>query len=356
MPPTRLPTNKQLINVYYWLKEIVTWNSWILRETLSQIFSFIRKMSSLFLKVLHNILVGTTFTQLHGFTTLAYSMLTQAHANTMLSFDTDSSFWVCDNLVTGHICNDKVFFQGKLVPSIYIVGVATGLSEPSLMGTVVLKVMDDDGKKHKFMLTHVNYVPNSPIDLLSIQVISIQFTDKDGGFDKHGTGINLCYDDHTLIWDHGKYSKTFKMHDSGLPECLFNSGYSCLEAFTATLAPYYDDCVNWAYTSKVKNKHLAASDNGQIIVHLSNNEISIDVPATVENMSTFFKGLKLWHNDGNGTRDIVTFIGVDFIDNMQLKCQIRLSDKSILLVDPETLNFIENPDIASIPQTSEEYC
>ncbi len=41
---------------------------------------------------------------------------------------------------------------------------------------------------------------------------------------------------------------------------------------------------------------------------------------------------------------------------MQLKCQIKLSDKSILLVDPETLNFIENPDIALIPQTSEEYC
>ncbi len=67
----------------------------------------------------------------------------------------------------------------------------------------------------------------------------------------------------------------------------------------------------------------------------------------------FFKGLKLQHNDGNGTRDIIAFIGVDFIDDMQLKCQIRLSDKSILLMDPETLNFIENPDIALIPQTLE---
>jgi hypothetical protein len=158
------------------------------------------------------------------------------------------------------------------------------------------------------------------------------------------------------IWDHGKYSKTFKTHDSGLPECLFNSGYSHLEAFTATLAPYYNDCVNWAYTSKVKNTNLVASDDGQNIVHLSDNEISIGVPATVENMSTFFKRLKLWYNDGNGTRNIITFIGVDLIDDMQLKCQIRLSDESILLVDPETLNFIEKPDIALIPQTLEEYC
>jgi hypothetical protein len=166
-PPTREPTKKQLINVYSWLKEIVTWNSWILRETLLKVFSFIRKMLSLFLKVPHNILFGTTFTHFYGFTTLAYSMLTQAHANMMSSLDTDLSFWVCDNLATGHICNDKAFFHGKLAPSIYIVGAATGLSEPSLMGTVLLKVTNDKGKKHTFMLSHVNYMPNSPVNLLS---------------------------------------------------------------------------------------------------------------------------------------------------------------------------------------------
>ncbi len=216
-PLTRVPTKKQLINVYSLLKEIMIWNSWILRETFSRIFIFIRKLSSLFLKVPHSISFGTTFTQLHGFTTLAYSTLTQAHANTMSSFDTDSSFWVCDNSATGHICNVKALFHGKLVPSIYIVGAATGSLEPSLMGTVLLKVTDDNGKKHTFMLTQVTYMPNSPVNILSTQVLSKQFTDKDGGFDKHGTGINLCYDNHTLIWDHGKYSKTFKTHDSGLP-------------------------------------------------------------------------------------------------------------------------------------------
>ena len=41
---------------------------------------------------------------------------------------------------------------------------------------------------------------------------------------------------------------------------------------------------------------------------------------------------------------------------MQLKCNIRLSDDSTKLVDPEMLNFIENPDIAIIPHTLEEYC
>jgi hypothetical protein len=50
----------------------------------------------------------------------------------------DSSFWVCDNSATGHICNDRSLFTGDLVLSIYIVGAATGTSEPTLMGTVHL--------------------------------------------------------------------------------------------------------------------------------------------------------------------------------------------------------------------------
>ncbi len=66
--------------------------------------------------------------------------------------------------------------------------------------------------------------------------------------------------------------------------------------------------------------------------------------------------MKLRFNNGNGTQDKVTFIGVDFIDGMQLKCNIRLLDDSANLVDPEMLDFIENPDIAIIPQTLEEFC
>ena len=40
---------------------------------------------------------------------------------------------------------------------------------------------------------------------------------------------------------------------------------------------------------------------------------------------------------------------------MQMVCLILWSDDTELLVVPEMLNFIENPDIASIPQTNEEY-
>ncbi len=52
---------------------------------------------------------------------------------------------------------------------------------------------------------------------------------------------------------------------------------------------------------------------------------------------------------------MVTFIGADLVNDMQIKCKVKLSNDSVILVDPETLTLIENPDIASIPQTSEDY-
>jgi hypothetical protein len=180
--------------------------------------------------------VQNTMHTLNGFTTFAsYSTLASVQENTMTSFDTDSSFWVCDNLATGHICNDKTLFIGDLVPSINIVGAATGTLEPTLMGTVQLRITDDNRTKHTFTLTHVNYMPTSPVNLLLARVLSKQFTDENS-IDTHGAGINSYYEDHTLIWDHGKYCKICKTRASCLPECLLSSGYSCLET-------YYNACI-----------------------------------------------------------------------------------------------------------------
>ena len=101
-----------------------------------------------------------------GFTTFAYSTLAfRVNDNIMTSFDTDSSFWVCDNSATGHICNDRSLFTGDLVPSIYIVGAATGTSEPTLMGMVHLRITDDNGNKHKFTLTHLTKAKNGSIKI-----------------------------------------------------------------------------------------------------------------------------------------------------------------------------------------------
>ncbi len=107
---------------------------------------------------------------------------------------------------------------------------------------------------------------------------------------------------------------------------------------------------------KTKDQNITDSKGDNVIVYVDGDTITLDMPLTVQNMSSFLQGMKLKFNNGNGTQDVVTFIGVDFIDGMQLKCNVRLSDDSTKLVDPEMLDFIENPDIAIIPQTSKEYC
>jgi hypothetical protein len=68
----------------------------------------------------------------------AYTTSDSLGDESMLSFDTDMSFWVCDNAATGHICQEKSLVTGNLVPSIYKVSTANGINSPSLMGTVIL--------------------------------------------------------------------------------------------------------------------------------------------------------------------------------------------------------------------------
>ena len=73
-----------------------------------------------------------------------------------------------------------------------------------------------------------------------------------------------------------------------------------------------------------------------------NGDVTIDVPLTLTNLVAFLQGMKLRYNDGSGTQDIVTFLSSDFVEDMRLKCKIKLSNDSVVLVDLETLNFIEN--------------
>jgi hypothetical protein len=99
----------------------------------------------------------------------AYTTSDSLGDESMLSLDKDSSFWVCDNAATGHICRDKSLFSGDLVPSIYEVSTANGIDSPTLMGTVILRLRDNAGIMHEFRLTHVNYMPDSPVNLLSLR-------------------------------------------------------------------------------------------------------------------------------------------------------------------------------------------
>ncbi len=97
-------------------------------------------------------------------------------------------------------------------------------------------------------------------------------------------------------------------------------------------------------------------DNGGGILTIGEDEVRLDIPIMLTNLVSFFKDMKLKYNDGQETCNIVAFLGADFGKNMQIKYQVKFSNDLAILVDPTAMNFIENPDIASIPQTSEEYC
>ncbi len=80
---------------------------------------------------------------------------------------------------------------------------------------------------------------------------------------------------------------------------------------------HYDNKINWAFSSAVKNKELAASNDGaRVAILQGNGDVSLDVPLTLSNLVSFFQGMKLRYNDGLGTRDIVTFLGADFVEDM----------------------------------------
>ncbi len=55
------------------------------------------------------------------------------------------------------------------MPCIFEVGPATGISTPTLMGTIILQLTDDEGITHSFKFTNVNYLPDSPANLLSLR-------------------------------------------------------------------------------------------------------------------------------------------------------------------------------------------
>ena len=147
-------------------------------------------------------------------------------------------------------------------------------------------------------------------------------------------------DKHELIWNHKKHKLTFSTATSGLPECLFNTGYSNFVSYATKLSKHYDDSLSWAFTSETN------------LIEVSEGDL-LDI--SVEETITFLEGMKLILNDGSGVKSVVKFIGVEFSGGTRQKCRVLNSDGTTDLVDPEMLHFLENPDIASIPQTSDDY-
>jgi hypothetical protein len=79
-----------------------------LRDTFQTIYLILRELAW---KLIQILTLEASRTRLLGLTTIPSSILTQTFASEVIPFNADSSFWVCDNLATGHICNNKSLFS-----------------------------------------------------------------------------------------------------------------------------------------------------------------------------------------------------------------------------------------------------
>jgi hypothetical protein len=129
------------------------------------------------------------------------------------------------------------------------------------------------------------------VNILSLCCLAKLYPHDDGQPDEDGTGICSRYASHTMYWDKVQFNKTFQTTLSGLPECLFSSGYSKLKAFSAMIANVYNDAISWAFASKDKLRVLAQLDDGDyvinndgFIVYADDDCIMMDVPLTLTNV------------------------------------------------------------------------
>jgi len=88
-------------------------------------------------------------------------------------------------------------------------------------GTARIHLVDDNSKRHVFLLEICIYLPESLVNLLSTRRLAEKFLNANDNSDKE-TKIVYRYSTHTLSWCFGKYQKTFPTPVSGLPELLFD--------------------------------------------------------------------------------------------------------------------------------------
>jgi hypothetical protein len=134
-----------------------------------------------------------------------------------------------------------------------------------------------------------------------LQQLAELYPDASDHPDWHGTIIRSGFDDHIVFWNCNQFKKPFMTALSDFPECLFNSGYSQLEAFSTTISKFYGNKSCWALASKEKVDELAMLEDSGAIVTIGENEISMDILLMLTNLVSFSKDMRLKYNNCKGT-------------------------------------------------------
>jgi hypothetical protein len=177
-----------------------------------------------------------------GFTT-SFANVDTEQLNTQIRFDADSSFFVCDNSTTGHICNDiRKFVPGSIRQTNKSLTTENGTGSCLQEGTVKIWLIDDVGTQHIFILDNCLYHPESPVNLLSTRRLAEKFLNADGNPDDE-TRIESRYSMYVLTWPFRQFKKTFPTPVSGLPELLFDESFHAYMSFCMQAHSSYANAV-----------------------------------------------------------------------------------------------------------------
>lgn len=147
---------------------------------------------------------------------------------TITPFDTDSISVCPDNCTTQHICNDASLMEDLMdIPFEIPMSSVGGMAIPKKIGTMVLKIKDDDGVVHTERFPDTYFIPQSPKILIS----PVQWSEQINDEDEEGKNIQSFRTYSRLRW-RSKFTKTFDHPPhSRLPDMLVNEGYSKFSNF-----------------------------------------------------------------------------------------------------------------------------
>ena len=115
-------------------------------------------------------------------------------------FDADSVPLRVDNCATASLLPHKSDFIGVLVPvRRRIHGIGRSVQRGIMMGTLRLRIEDDNGAMHDILIPELFYVPDATSRLLSPQHWAQKA--KDNHPKRHGTWCAMYNDEIILEWD-----------------------------------------------------------------------------------------------------------------------------------------------------------
>jgi hypothetical protein len=130
---------------------------------------------------------------------------------------------------------------------------------------------------------------------------------------------------------------------SDLNNYLFNTGCSIfqIQAYASCAGKHGNTSISWVVSSAFEQRHVSEG-----------NTLSSEPKQTVRGL----KGLASILNYGSTTKKLITCMGLEFVNEREKHYKIQQTYRSLALLSPELLPFIENKHVLSIHQMSEDHC